>query len=637
MRTRARALAALAAIAIAGADGGQVAAQETGEHAAHHPAPAGAPAPPAAQANAQSGMSMSGMMSGMGEDEDEHDGGRQPIYPSLAGANLHDPATRLRFTAEADQRLHSGMALISEGSRAAAGAGSPEKMKEAAEQVREGLSLFESGAAVKRALASGADGAAIANDWFRNEMSLGPEGKRSDPSQFGMSAMHIAVMALLVAVALALAALQFARLRRARALVAGQSLRTPASTAKPTAAEAPAGRSSVLPAAPSPGGAPIAPAAPAGRRWSGELRVAQIVGETPTVETFRLVPLEGDRLPFDYLPGQFLQVEVEPEPGKPVRRSYTIASSPTQRGYVEITVKREEKGIVSCYLHDNVKVGDTIRAAGAFGAFTFTGTDAESIVLIAGGVGITPMMSVLRYLTDTAWSGEIFFLYGARSTEEFVFREEIERLERRHPKLHVLAAMQRTPGTVWLGPEGMLTKELIQAAVPEIARRRIHLCGPPPMMAGVKAFLRELGVPEAQIHSEAFGPASLPHEHAPEAVTTAPEDIATAPPPAAAAAPEGKSEEKRTPEVAPTTVSFSISGVSAPLREGETILEAAEIAGVEIPFSCRVGECGVCVTKLLQGEVSMGVETGLDPADKAQGYVLACQAKSTGSPLVVEA
>src|SRR3546814_3460465 len=93
-----------------------------------------------------------------------------------------------------------------------------------------------------------------------------------------------------------------------------------------------------------------------------------------------------------------------------------------------------EQGVVSRYLHDKVVADDLLKVSGPFGAFTFTGTDAQSIVLIAGGVGITPMMSVLRYLTDTAWKGDIFFFYGARSTEEFVFRDELERLERRFPR-----------------------------------------------------------------------------------------------------------------------------------------------------------------------------------------------------------
>ena len=96
--------------------------------------------------------------------------------------------------------------------------------------------------------------------------------------------------------------------------------------------------------------------------------------ETPTVQTFRLADPAADRLPFDFLPGQFLQVEVEPDGGKAARRSYTIASSPTQRAHVELTVKREEQGVVSRHLHDQVSVGDLLKITGPFGAFTFTGT-----------------------------------------------------------------------------------------------------------------------------------------------------------------------------------------------------------------------------------------------------------------------
>nr|WP_060977683.1 MULTISPECIES: 2Fe-2S iron-sulfur cluster-binding protein [Pseudomonadota] len=365
------------------------------------------------------------------------------------------------------------------------------------------------------------------------------------------------------------------------------------------------------------------------KRWTGDLRIAQIFAETPTVKTFRMVMPSGERLPFDFLPGQFLQVEVQSDDGTKAKRSYTIASSPTQRAYVELTVKREAQGTVSRHLHDIVKRGDLVRIAGPFGHFTFTGSDAESIVLIAGGVGITPMMSVLRFLTDTAWAGDIFFVYAARSTEEFLFRTEIEQLERRHANLRVFASMQRTPGTVWHGAEGPITRELLESAVPEIAKRRIHLCGPPPMMLAMRNILTEIGVPDAQIYSEAFGPASLPVDD-PAEVAAEESMTANAVPPSASSKASGS-------KIAATTVTFSVAGISAALDATETILEAAETAGVEIPYSCRVGECGVCVTRLLQGEVAMDVETGLDQADKAQGYVLACQARCVRGPLVVEA
>ena len=133
--------------------------------------------------------------------------------------------------------------------------------------------------------------------------------------------------------------------------------------------------------------------------WSGQLRVARVFDETPEVRTFRLVPTAGTRLPFDFLPGQYLNLSLMVD-GKKVNRSYTIASSPTRVGYCEMTVKREERGVASRHLHDAVREGSLLDVSAPAGRFTFTGTEAESIVLIAGGVGITPLMAKIRYLTD---------------------------------------------------------------------------------------------------------------------------------------------------------------------------------------------------------------------------------------------
>ncbi len=615
------------------------------DHNAHHPAGTNSaapvqPAPSAATVERppapMTGPGGRGSMGGMmGEMMGEGHGRAAPkqLYPTLLGLPNLAAADRHRLAREADARIHQGLALIAQGSAAARPNATPAELEEAGQRFRDGLSLFQSGTAAKAALSQRAGSQRVALDWFRAEMNLpgGADHEGGEALFWGFGPMHLFFMALLALIAIGLLALQAFRLHRVRELVSARKGSVGEIASSPSSPSAGA-------AVPSPAtSAPAAIGGSAARRpkaWSGDLRVAQIVQETPTVETFRLVETSSDRLPFDFLPGQFLQVEVEPDGGRPVRRSYTIASSPTQRAYVEITVKREEQGIVSCYLHDNAKVGDLIKVSGPFGSFTFTGSDADSIVLIAGGVGITPMMSVLRYLTDTAWPGEIFFLYGANSTEEFVFRDEIERLERQDPKLHVLATMARSPGTVWLGPEGVITKDLLTRAVPDLGRRRIHLCGPPPMMASIKLMLKELGVPDAQVHSEAFGPASLPADNAPEAVTGAPVETSTAAEPAP---PPKRSRSQAAAEVAAATVTFSISGISAALPADQSLLEAAEGAGVEIPFQCRVGECGVCVTRLLEGQVSMAVETGLDPADKAQGYVLACQAKTTGGPLVVEA
>lgn len=615
MPRRANRLRLLIAAALAAA-AAPVSARQDADHVAHHPeaADAGATAA-AAPAKNMSVRPSAGTTECVDCGHSEY---RQPLYPRLLSLAPADTQGRRELAVEAEHRMMTAAAVIHSASAAIASNQSDETTNAALDRLRQSTSEYESAAAVLKALQAGTHSQALGLDWFRGAMNLQPIPHTEPTGIFGLSALHLLIMTLVGLLAAGLLALQLVRLRRARSLI------TPALL--PAGTDQAPGTASAL-AVPNETAATLTTVRPRTRRWSGQLRVAHIANETPTVETYRLVAVEGGELPFDFLPGQFLQVQVEPEPGKPTRRSYTIASSPTQRAFVEITVKREDHGAVSKFLNEKLAVGDLLQVSGPFGSFTFTGSDADSIVLIAGGVGITPIMSVLRYLTDKAWPGEIFVLYGARSTEEFVFREEIERLEKRHANLHVLATMQRAPGTVWLGPEGTLTKELVAAAVPKIAERRIHLCGPPPMMAAMKKLLLELGVAEAQIRSEAFGPASLPPENAPSAVTAATEQGPVKPAPTPV----------ENDEVAATTVTFSVSGVAAPLQADETVLEAAEGAGVEIPYSCRVGECGVCVTKLVQGTVTMAVEKGLDPTDKAQGYILACQAKTTGEPLVVEA
>ena len=190
-----------------------------------------------------------------------------------------------------------------------------------------------------------------------------------------------------------------------------------------------------------------------GDRWTGALQLAATFQETPDIRTFRLMPPSGEPVPFTYLPGQFLTVEV-PVGGKVVKRSYTIASSPTRSDYVELSIKREDQGVVSRALHDSLSVGDSLTITGPSGVFTFTGDEEGSILLVSGGVGITPMMSVIRYLTDRAWDGDIYLLHCCRTTDDFCFRDELEYLQRKHPRLNVTATMTRARGSAWVGPTG---------------------------------------------------------------------------------------------------------------------------------------------------------------------------------------
>ena len=352
-------------------------------------------------------------------------------------------------------------------------------------------------------------------------------------------------------------------------------------------------------------------ASPVTANWRGYLRVGSIVTETPGVKTFRLVPSSSDRyLPFTFVPGQFLNVAFWIG-GARMNRSYSISSSPAQREYVELTVKREPRGAVSRHVDDLLKVGDQIEAAGPVGKFTFTGTEADSIVLIAAGVGITPMMSVTRYLTERSWAGDIFFIYACRVPTDFIFSNEVAALQRLNPKLHVAVTVSRPAGTDWKGPRGRITKELLTQTVPELTSRRIHLCGPPSMMDATKAILMELGVPPDQLKTEQFG--------------------ATKPTPAAA----GTALKATAPSTGPL-VTFSTNHKSAKIHVDQTVLELSEELSIGIEFSCRIGTCGVCKVKMTSGEVEMAVEDALTPEDKTNGIILACQAKPK-SDIAVEA
>lgn len=584
------------------------------EHEQHHPA---APsATPKAPAQPQPGMPSSspepspqgGGMGGMM-------GAPPPkaLYPSLMDLPELTPERREEFERLAGERMIAGGALMSaafERLTAATQSGDAAAMQEANAQVREGLAQFESGLALRRAITEGRAPRDVAIAWFRREMNLLPVGEGEPPhGYFGLSWFHYFTMFILSAFAVTMVGMYFHKMRRAEVLVARlaggangvaaafESPFTPVSSAVPAPSLATAVAAQATDREPA-----VHPDVPSKQNsWTGLLRVARIFQETPNVKSFRLTDPRDGMLPFTYLPGQFLTVTVAPA-GSSVKRSYTIASSPTQRAFCEVTVKREEQGTVSGFLHDRVKEGDTLQISAPSGRFTFTGEEASSVVLIAGGVGVTPVMSAIRYLTGRSWSGDIFFFYAVRGEADVIFREELEYLQRRYPNLHVVIVAEQVESPTWRYATGRITRKLLEASVPEIASRRVHICGPPPMMDAVKSLLADLGVPAGQVRTEIF----IGKERPPtpfEAIPAAQVNIAV--------------------------VTFAKSRRTAMLPPTKTVLEGSEDVGVNIEYSCRVGTCGVCRTKLLSGDVTMEVEDGLEPGDKSNNIILACQAKAT--------
>ncbi len=586
------------------------------------------------------GGAMGGMMGGcmgagcMG-------GPRKEFYASLMAMPNLSPEQRQHIEAQARAWISAGTEEIAGAENAlrhANAAGDTIGAEQATSRMRDALAQVKSGNTILRSLAEGKPPRQIALDWFKGEMNLAPDTVMQDPvGPLGLSWFHLVTMALVTAFAVAMLAIYLSRMRRANALIDRLTSTRPP-TATPALA-APASPATGSPATAVPGAAGTSPASststapvssPRSGLWKGQLRVAAIFRETPQVKTFRLRNPQGGPIPFSFVPGQFLTYSAEID-GKRVRRSYTIASSAAQTAYVETTIKREEKGIFSDYMHDRISEGDLIEVIAPSGVFTFSGAEADSVVLIGGGVGITPLMAAIRYLADICWRGDIYLVYGARSTEEFIFRDELEHRQRKMHNLHVAATMARSAGTSWMGAEGPINKEFLLQSVPDIAKRRVHLCGPPGMMQAMKKLLADLGLPSEQVKAEAFGPAlgAVPPPGFTEVAGISEAlDAATV----ASASATGASA------IGPATASlrFAKSDKVVPLPPDKSVLEIAESVGVPIDYSCRVGVCGICKTKLLEGNVTMEVEEALTPEDKANGIILACQAKSIGN-LVVEA
>ena len=634
-----------------------------------------------------------GMMSGMGDMMKGMMGGnqKQEFYPSLMSLPLLSSEHRIQLQQQAEARTKIGETLLEQGTARILNPSAHDvELREGLNDVRAGLKEMESGQSARRALAEGRPPREVALQWFQTEMNLATPNLHSEPyTIFGVTPFHLFTMALLIAFALAMVVMYFFKMRRAASLFGrldSDSGSPPGAspplggTPDPLAPKDPQGgetpssvEGTILPTSSPPfspstphvenqtipsDGNPLPPAdqnadsvlisghanelwkargqptgspeidwlqaesalvkAPVTANWRGRLRVGGIIKQTPSVKTFRLLPSSDyPFLPFTFKPGQFLNVAFCIG-GARMNRSYSISSSPNVREYVDLTVRREPRGAISRHIVDLLKVGDLIETGGPVGKFTFNGTESDSIVLISGGVGITPMMSISRYLTELSWPGEIFFIYVCRTPEDFIFAEEIASIQLLNPHLHVAVTLTRAEAD-WKGARGRITKEWLLKTVPDLASRRTHLCGPPSMMDSVKTIFAELGIAPDHLKTEAFG--------------------AVKPVPSASGA------TKPTGPATGPLVTFSKNNKSAKthldLQTGDSppiqsILELSEELSIGIEFSCRVGTCGLCKVKMTSGEVDQEVQDALDDDDKANGMILACQAKPK-SDVTVEA
>jgi ferredoxin-NADP reductase len=262
-----------------------------------------------------------------------------------------------------------------------------------------------------------------------------------------------------------------------------------------------------------------------------------------------------------------------------------------------------ENGCVSVFLNDQAKPGLAVEATGPYGQFCFDQTLHQSIVLIAAGSGITPMISMLRYIDDLGLSTPVTLLYCVRTRKDIIFETELGRLGKSLPSFRYSVCLSR-PDEDWKGHSGHLTEEFISPYLADLDSPTFFLCGPKGFMENARQILSTLGVNQDRILQESFGENRRPAEPRPgEARSIA-------------------------------TVVFIHSHKVCEASVGSTLLEVAEKNGVEIPYGCRQGLCGTCVTRVLSGTVQMDAEAGLTAEQKNAGYVLPCVSRAEGAVVV---
>ncbi|WP_232826239.1 FAD-binding oxidoreductase, partial [Cyanothece sp. BG0011] len=242
------------------------------------------------------------------------------------------------------------------------------------------------------------------------------------------------------------------------------------------------------------------------------VRCINIIEDTNDVKTFRFVGTSPTL--FNYKPGQFITLNLTIN-GKPVKRAYSISSTPSRPHTLEITVKRvpppadipdAPPGLVSNWLHDHLKVGDEITITGPSGKFTCVENNATKLLFISAGSGITPMMSMSRWALDTVANRNITFVHSARSPRDIIYRKELEAMAANHSNFNLaLTITRQTKGDPWWGFQGRLNEVLLPAICPDYKERIIYVCGPDSFMKGVKTLVETLGFPMENYYQESFG------------------------------------------------------------------------------------------------------------------------------------
>jgi ferredoxin-NADP reductase len=338
-----------------------------------------------------------------------------------------------------------------------------------------------------------------------------------------------------------------------------------------------------------------APAAVAGS--ARQMQIVAIARETADAITLTLAEVRGAAIGFEA--GQFMLLRAEVG-GESLWRAYSICTAPSD-ATVAITIKRVLDGRVSNYLHDHAKVGQVLDVRGPSGRFTLEpGERPRHLVMLAGGSGITPLMSHIRNELQNVVNTRITLIYGTRRAADIIFGDALSTLERSYAnRLRVRHVLDETSaGAFGQGPldDAALARELSELALSEQEETKYLVCGPEPMRLACRNVLARRGVPDTQVLEERFFGIATPSDSA----TFQAQDLV-----------------------------LKVAGAERTTRvqAGETILQAAMREQVALNFSCTMGGCGACMAVLVEGTVHMAEPNCLTKREREEGKILPCIAQ----------
>jgi hypothetical protein len=346
---------------------------------------------------------------------------------------------------------------------------------------------------------------------------------------------------------------------------------------------------------------------PEEQSWSGfrKFYIHRRVDEADGIASFYLRPYDGKPVP-RYLPGQHLTFRLQiPGRPQPVIRCYSLSEAPVYQNQYRITIKRQgggagtPDGIASCYFHDALEPGRIVDVKAPSGNFYLDLTDQRPVVLIAGGVGITPVLSMLNTVCITRSNRETWLFYSVRNRNEHAMADHLRRLVREHRNVKVVNCYTRPTKDCVKGRDyhyrGRINRRLLEGLLPS-KNCQFYFCGPTEMQQTVAKELASWGVAKRDFRYESFG---------------------------------GRKKPKAAPAAVPAAetieVVFARSGKVGKWLPGSdmSLLDVAEAAGVPMDCGCRAGQCGTCMTPIKEGSVEYATEPVATPTP---GACLTCVA-----------